>query len=243
MRICAAQTRPLPGNVDVNARGHFALAEMAVEQQADLVFFPELSLTGYEPKVAKQLAISPHDGHLDRLQSLADARDIIISVGAPTMTLSGVCISSIIFRPNQPRDLYSKQLLHSAELPYFQRGRGQLVIEAGDQSFAPAICYESLQPAHAAHAADKGSDFYLASVAKSEKNLTKANAYYPEVARNHGMHVMMANCLGPCDSFIAAGRSSCWNRNGDLIARLDGDREGVLIFDTATGAATEHYRQ
>jgi predicted amidohydrolase len=241
MRICAAQTRPIPGNLDANLRSHLQLIDLAVELHAGLVLFPELSLTGYEPKVSKQLAISPYDSHLERLQSLADMHEIVICVGAPTMTLSGVCISMIIFRHGTRRQVYSKQLLHAAELPYFQRGKGQLLFRIGESAFAPAICYESLQPTHAEHAAGLGSRFYLASVAESARTLAKSGAHYPTVAHAHGMTVLMANCLGPCHEFVAAGRSAAWDHDGTLRAELDGEHEGLLLFDTATSEAGAHY--
>jgi hypothetical protein len=47
----------------------------------------------------------------------------------------------------------------------------------------------------------------------------------------------MANCVGPCDGFEAAGRSAVWNARGECIARLPAAGEGALLLDTATGEA------
>lgn len=56
MRLCAAQLLPETGNVGRNVLKHVALIDVAVSRHADLIFFPELSLTGYEPKLVRDLA-------------------------------------------------------------------------------------------------------------------------------------------------------------------------------------------
>ncbi|MCI0655868.1 MAG: carbon-nitrogen hydrolase, partial [Acidobacteria bacterium] len=47
MRVALAQVAPILGNVGANLRMHCKTAQAAHRQGADLVVFPELSLTGY----------------------------------------------------------------------------------------------------------------------------------------------------------------------------------------------------
>ena len=54
MKICVAQTRPLKGDIKGNIENHKKLIASAVSHQADLIIFPELSLTGYEPGLGKK---------------------------------------------------------------------------------------------------------------------------------------------------------------------------------------------
>jgi predicted amidohydrolase len=49
MKICAAQTRPVRGDIQTNIDNHKKLIDLAVSNGADIIIFPELSLTGYEP--------------------------------------------------------------------------------------------------------------------------------------------------------------------------------------------------
>lgn len=72
MRLSAAQLAAEPGDVARNVRVHVAAVEVAVSQRSDLVLFPELSLTGYEPKLASELATRSDDRRLDVFQALAD---------------------------------------------------------------------------------------------------------------------------------------------------------------------------
>lgn len=61
MKICAVQHRPMPGDIAGNTARHLSLIELAIAEGADLVFFPELSLTGYEPRIGKSLVTDKTD--------------------------------------------------------------------------------------------------------------------------------------------------------------------------------------
>jgi len=76
MKICAAQTRPVTGDIPANIGNHDKLIGLAVAGKADLIIFPELSLTGYEPTWAKKLAVKWDDARLDVFQEISDTRHI-----------------------------------------------------------------------------------------------------------------------------------------------------------------------
>jgi predicted amidohydrolase len=122
MKICLAQTRPVTGDVERNIERHRVFVETAVSHHANIIIFPELSLTGYNPTLAQTLAISPDDPRLDVFQTLADAGPTTIGVGVPTQNQPRPCISLVIFRPQQPRQTYAKQYLHVDEEPFFVSG-------------------------------------------------------------------------------------------------------------------------
>jgi predicted amidohydrolase len=234
MKICIAQTKPIKGNVSANIEAHKGFIEFALTLNAGAIFFPELSLTGYEPALAKKLATNQNDNRLDIFQQICDNNQIIIGLGLPTASESQIRISMVIFEPNKPRQTYSKQHLHSDEFPYFENGVGQVIIKADDTNIAPAICYESLQPTHAENAFKLGADVYLASVAKTANGVEKAFNYYPKIAKQYAMPVLMANCVGFCDHFLSVGKSAVWTKDGELVGQLVDKTEGMLIFDTET---------
>jgi predicted amidohydrolase len=232
MKICIAQTKPQSGNIAGNMEAHIELIDHALTFDAEAIFFPELSLTGYEPKLAQSLATTQTDSLLDVFQKISDDHTMIIGLGLPTIAASDIRISTIIFEPNKTRQTYSKQELHADELPYFESGLEQVIIKTNDSNIAPAICYESLLPSHAKNAFRLGANIYLASVAKSENGLDKAFRYYPTIAKQYGMPVLMSNCVGFCDNFLSAGKSAVWKKDGELIGQLDDKSRGILIFDT-----------
>ncbi|MBD2465532.1 carbon-nitrogen hydrolase family protein [Oscillatoria sp. FACHB-1407] len=237
MKISAVQFRPVSGNIVSNMAKHLEFIELAVTQDADLIFFSELSLTGYEPHLAKSFASSKSAPCLDIFQQCSDRHNIIIGVGLPISTGSQVQIGMIWFTPNAPRQTYAKQQLHPDEISFFVQGDKQLILRTATHIFAPAICYESLQQSHADHAANLGADVYLASVAKPAGGMAKAMLHYAAIARQHKMYVLMANCIGPCDNFVSGGQSAVWNKQGELLVQMDSESEGIVMMDTISNQA------
>ncbi|WP_288423224.1 carbon-nitrogen hydrolase family protein [uncultured Spirosoma sp.] len=234
MKIALAQLKPVKGNIAANIERHERATHLAIAHKADAIFFPELSITGYEPELAASLATTQHDPRFDSFQRISDTSALTIGLGVPTRTISGIQISLLIFQAGQPRQTYSKQQLHPDELPYFVAGNAQLIVNSGNGSIAPAICYESLQKDHAQTAHQLGAGIYVASVAKSQTGVAKAMAHYPRIAAQLAMPVLMSNCVGDCDTFVSAGQSAVWTRNGKLAGQLDDVGEGLLLFDTDT---------
>lgn len=235
MKLIAAQIRSVAGDYEKNIAKHIKAVHTAAGHGANVVVFPELSLTGYEPKLAEALALYPTDSCLDVFQRLSDQYGMLIAVGAPTKGLEGTEISMISFQPGLARTCYSKQHLHADELPYFAPGSQPLVLNHAGSILAPAICYESLQPIHAEEAAQSGAQVYLASVAKSARGVALANSHYPMIAKRYSMAVVMANCVGAADDFVAAGGSSIWNSRGEGLCSAGADHEALIAYDMETG--------
>lgn len=237
MKLCAVQLASLKGDLPGNLQRHLACIEQAAALGAELVVFPELSLTGYEPSMARQTALPITSARLDPLQAACDRLGITVAVGLPLPTPHGIRIGMPVFCPDAPRQAYAKRHLHDDELPYFTPGDQALLLEVGEHRVAPAICYESMFMAHAAVARERGADLYLVSVAKTAKGIREGYVHYPEVARELGMSVLMANCVGPADTFIGAGGSAAWDSQGHLLASLDDHSEGLIVLDTRSASA------
>lgn len=234
MKICVAQTRPIKRDIIANIDKHKKLTNLAVTNKADSIFFPELSVTGYEPELAKDLATNLDDQRFDEFQEISDTNKITIGLGVPTDFNTGVQISMVIFQPNKPRQIYSKQQLHSDEFPYFVCGDKQVILTIDNKKVALAICYESLQTEHSRNANLLGAEIYVASVAKSQNGVDKALKHFPDIAIKYSMPILMSNCVGPCDNFESIGKSSIWNKKGNLVGQLNDTDEGILIFDSET---------
>lgn len=234
MKLALAQTRPTPGDLASNLAAHLRFIRRAASLQAELTLFPELSLTGYEPTLAARLAVSLGDERLGPLQEASDAEGIILGVGAPIATAGKPQIGLIFFHPHQPRQLYGKHRLHADEEPFFSPAENSWVTFGESPRIAPAICYEISVPEHAERAAGAGAEVYLASVAKTVPGVEAAGERLAEVARQTSMVVVMANCVGWADGERCGGRSAVWDERGLLLGELDGEGEGVLVFDTET---------
>ena len=218
-----------------NVTRHMALVDLGVRLGANLVVFPELSLTGYEPARAAELSRFSNDSCLEGFQQLCDQNDVSIGVGFPLRTEGLPRISALLFRPNSTPLIYSKRYLHPDEEPYFDSGTVADSTIHSSPKVALAICYELSVPQHAQMAFDAGATAYIASVAKTARGIEDASQQLSDIARQNSALVMLSNCLGVHDGVECVGHSSAWDRKGKLLARLDSESDGVIVVDHDTG--------
>lgn len=237
MKLCAVQLTSHKGDLASNLQRHLYCVEQAIAHGAQLVVFPELSLSGYEPTLARHLAQPANTSLLAPVQAICDRRGITVAVGLPLQTADGIHIGMPILRPGASPLIYAKQRLHDDELAFFVPGEAPLVFTLGDQRIAPAICYESMFIEHAEQGRQSGADVYLVSVAKTAKGIHEGFEHYPDIARRLGMPVLLSNCVGPADTFIGAGQSAAWDHQGNLLASLDEQSQGLVLLDTTTMTA------
>ncbi len=239
MKICVAQTKPVKGDIQTNIENHKKIINIAINNGAGIIIFPELSITGYEPALAKALATDINDSRLDDFQQISDIRQVTIGAGMPTKNDAGVCISMIIFQPQQARQIYSKKYLHADEEPYFISGENFTVLPGSKPTIALAICYELSIAEHSENAYKNDAKIYIAGVAKTAEGVEKASNNLAAIASKYSMTVLMCNCIGNCDNFYSAGTSSIWNDKGMLVGQLNDSNEGILMIDTDTQEITE----
>lgn len=233
MKIAIAQIKPLKGQVDKNIASHLKMIDIAIKKNVDAIFFPELSITSYEPEWATKLKMEAGDARLKIIEEKSNKHNITIGVGVPTISYQDVKISMVIFQPHALPTVYSKQTLHDDEKPFFIEGDKHIIINVNGTKIAPAICYESLQKEHLLQSIKRDADLYLASVAKSQTGIDKASSYFSQKSKDHSIPILMVNAIGYCDNFMSAGQSSIWNRNGELIGQLGSTQEGLLIYNSA----------
>lgn len=234
MKLFAAQFKPIPGEIDANLNKHLALIELAHKNIADLICFPELSLTGYEPGRLAGLGDTLSHPGIQTLCTLARDYNLVLAVGLPVPAPDKPRIGMAVIQPDQTITTYCKQWLHEDEHAYFTAGDTPLVLNIHGERIAPAICFESKQPAHLKQALAQHPTVYLTSVASDAAGVAKAQDYYSTIAKQYKLYVLMANFSGQCDNFICDGQSSVWDREGNCIAALSHQDEGLIGVCTST---------
>jgi len=234
MRVAIAQIEAIKGNIEENIENHLKWIKQAIQNNADMVVFPELSLTGYEPDLAESLATNQEDTRLDEIQSLSDKNRITIGVGLPTRKEGNVFVSMIIFQPHKERITYSKQYLYPPEKSIFTAGINPLILNIESEIISPAICYETSNKAHCEYANQNKATMYLASVLSSIGGIDAELKKLSGIAKNYNMVTCMANYVGKSGGYECAGKSSVWNEKGEIMEQLGDKTEGMIVFDTLT---------
>lgn len=227
MIIASAQTVPENGDVSYNIERHIELIQRANEKGVELIVFPELSLTGYEPELAKSLAFQKNDNRLEPMIEIAHKTKMIIIVGAPVQIKEKLHIGAFIIYPDKSVSIYTKRYLHPGEEKYFDPGEFDPQIKLNGHTISLAICADISNPLHPQSASNKGADLYLAGVLCTPNGYKKDVDMLKDYAQKYGMLVMMTNFGGNSGGYEAAGGSIIISKNGKEISRVDGKGEGL----------------
>jgi predicted amidohydrolase len=238
----AAQTVPLRGDVEANVEQHVRLVHAAAREQAQVLVFPELSLTGYELDLARALAFSPGDPRLGALRDAATSGSITLVVGAPVRIGSRLHIGAFILSPDGTVEVYTKRHLGAfspsascdgglppAERTVFDPGDRNPLVRFRGNTAAVAVCADIGRPSHPREAADRGAKTYLASMFVIPSELERETANLKEHALRHAMAVVFANYGGPSGGLASGGKSAIWSERGELLVQLGATGAGVAV--------------
>ncbi len=232
MILAAAQTSPKRGDIESNLIDHYNMIDLASRYRAELIVFPEMSITGYERDDAKALAFTSTDSRLDKLRRLSVDKKIIVIAGAPIMINNDLYIGAFILKPDHSIAIYTKQFLHEGEDEFFKSSFDyNPVIQLNNKQFSFAICADIDNPKHAENASMINSDLYIASIFFSPNGIPNAYNSLSNYAGQYGMNVLMSNFCGQSWGADSGGQSGFWDKNGNLISSLNDTDPGLLIIE------------
>jgi predicted amidohydrolase len=230
MILASAQTKPKRGNIQENLDDHYRLIEIASDNGADLIVFPEMSITGYERERADILAFSSNDNRLDKLIRLAVDNKIIVIAGAPVLINTDLFIGGFIILPDCSVKIYTKQFLHPGEEKYFKSSIDHNpIIELENERISLAICADIDHHLHAENASKVESSIYISSLFFSPNGIPTAHNLLSNYAEKYSMNVLMSNFSGESWGQPSGGRSAFWNKNGGLIVEMNDSNSGLLV--------------
>jgi predicted amidohydrolase len=238
-KIASAQVYSFARNTEANILHHLNYIDLAARENVDLIQFPEMSLTGYEMELAKEMAFEENDSKLLLFKERAIRYQMMIVVGAPVRINGLMYIGSFIFNPDGMVYTYTKQFLHTGEEKYFEKGFAHnQVVNWNGKAVSIAICADINNPLHAEQASQQNAALYVAGIFYTPQGINDAYKKLSGYAATYGMQILMANYAGFSYKLESAGRSAYWNNSGMLVGYLTSDNEGLLIVETDTENVT-----
>jgi predicted amidohydrolase len=232
MIIASAQTKPTRWNINQNLSDHYHFIELASEKGADIIIFPELSITGYEHQGVEKLVFTPTDPRLNTLRELASAKNIIIVAGAPIQLDSHLYIGSFVLKPNGAVSFYTKQFLHPGEEVFYSCSFDyNPLIELKGERISFAICADTDHPEHPQNACKVKASIYMPSIFFSPGGIPEAYSNLSSYAQKYSMSVLMSNFCGEAWGRPAGGGSAFWNNKGQLVGCLNNSDPGLLLAE------------
>ncbi len=237
LNIAAAQFKAIKGNIQANIQAHLTIIQQAAEHGVNLIVFPELSLTGYEPELAQQLALDGTEPILTPLYEIAKAQNITLVVGCPVIskTLTPY-IGALVIQASGCQNIYKKRSLHPGEEVYFQAADDNyLCLKTGDERVSFVICADINQGKYALQAHGMGASVYAAGVLMTQGGMKEALDNLSGYAAQYNMLTLMANFVGSSGGYQTAGQSAIWRPDGSLLQAADNTRSGFVMAQKRQG--------
>ncbi|MES2609869.1 MAG: carbon-nitrogen hydrolase family protein [Pseudomonadota bacterium] len=238
--IAAAQSISAPGEVQANVQGHLSMVHEAARHGVQLLVFPELSLTGYEPALVAGLVLDAEDAVLAPLRAAARATGMALVVGAPVAPVVAgdrPAIGAWVFEADGSAALYRKRHLHPGEEQFASAGSEHFHVRPlAGQPTALAVCADTTHPEHALAARDGGAAIYACGSVISEGGYAKDCGQLQGYASELGLAVLMANHGAPTGGYVCAGRSAFWAPGGEAVVAAPGAGACLVIASREGGA-------
>ena len=229
-KVAVAQTASVKGDVQANIETHLQVVKAAAEKGVLYLVFPELSLTGYEPELAKELAITRDDQRLAPLIEAASTHNIHIGVGAPVQQDGLIFIGLFVVSPTGNIEIYYKIHLHPGEDKYFAPGQKHHLFELSGQRIANAICADTNHPDHVQRCSELGADVYMAGVLITPEGYQEDTEALRLYSQEFNLLVAMANHSQPTGGWLPAGKSAIWF-DGELLACANENQNALVVAE------------
>jgi NAD+ synthase (glutamine-hydrolysing) len=223
LRIALAQMNSVVGDIDGNARKVNQFANRAREAGADLVVFPELTLTGYPPEdlLLKGRFLRRASEALDGLS----IEGITAIVGWPEAADGRVHNSAAVISDGEVRAVYRKVLLPNYgvfdERRWFEPGTDPLVVEVAGVPVGITVCEDIWAPGPTAATAAQGAKVVV-NLSASPYHHGKGREreeLIADLARANGVTMAFCNLVGGQDEVVFDGHSLIVGPDGSVLAR------------------------
>ncbi|HXR52822.1 MAG TPA: NAD+ synthase [Steroidobacteraceae bacterium] len=254
LRVALAQVDLLVGDVRGNAERVRKSARLAAAAGADLVMFPELTLSGYPPE-----DLLFHRGlRIQVEQALAALEQ---DVNDPAQALPALLVGYPEYEDAQPapRIYNSARLLVRGRSPvnyrkmclpnyrvfdekrYFEPGKAAAVVELGGIRLGLAICEDIWESRPMVAAREAGAELVLvinASPYEQRKQRERERVIGERIAETR-LPVIYVNLVGGQDELVFDGRSCAFDAGGRPVLRAPAFEESLTFLEVARGSSGE----
>ena len=263
MRIALAQLNPTVGDLAGNVDKMAAAARQAAGRGAELVVFPELSITGYPPRdlVEKPSFVEGSERELERLAQETADLDLSVICGYVSRTESDtgkrVFNRAAVLEHGKVAFRQAKMLLPTYdvfdEARYFRPGEREFLCTIRDKQIALTICEDAWNDRRfwkqRLYQRDPVEELFAAGgeilicINASPYNMGKREirrSIYRAAARRYKRPVVYVNQVGGNDQLVFDGSSFAMNGEGDAIATARSFEEDLVLVDSDAGTGDRH---
>jgi NAD+ synthase (glutamine-hydrolysing) len=247
MKVALAQINTTVGDVWGNVEKAAEALERAVEGGAELVVFPELTVTGYPPE---DLLLRPSfiEDNLKALHEFAGRvpEGVVCAIGF--VDLNGDLFNACaVVSGGKILHRYHKRYLPNYgvfdENRYFREGSEAPILKMGQALIGISICEDIWYPGGPVREQALGGAGVLLNINGSPYHRLKGASRERMLsvrALDYGCYVVWCNLVGGQDELVFDGRSSVFDPEGSVMARAKQFEEDLLFVDLHPEEALVH---
>ena len=238
-KVALAQMECVVGDKEANLTKMREMVCAAKEEGAELVIFPELSLTGYVCRDLFYELAEPVPGpSTEKMAEVAKEEGVLIVFGLPERShVSGSVLynTAVLVGPEGVLGSYRKMHLptHSVfeEKRYFRPGYGANVFETRLGRIGMMICYDVFFPEVARLLRLKGAQLIVAISASPGVRRAYFETLLSARALENTVHLAYVNLVGREDGLHFWGGSRLIGPTGSIIARARYNEEDLVVAE------------
>lgn len=233
MKIALAQINPIVGDIEGNTKKTISIIK---KTKADIVVFPELSITGYSPQ---DLILSKNfiEQNIVALKNIIkNTKNKAAIVGFVERAYENRYNSAAIVRNQQIVEVHHKICLPNYtifdEKRWFKEGNNATTFDFNGKIIGVSICEDIWFPETTKKQKDKGADLIInisASPYRKGKLETIKNILKKRWEENK-LPIIYVNQVGAQDGIIYYGRSMYF-KDGKVIKKCNDFEENVLVVE------------
>ncbi len=238
MRVSLVQMTAVRNDKQANLDKMEQFIEKAAHDNASIICFPEMSITGYVRKMPYDVAESVKGPSVKRLSNLAIKHGITVLAGMAEKSDDSFYISHVTLHPDGMVEVYRKTHLGAREKKVFSQGEHIPIFNTHHEGkrvkFGVGICYDLHYPELVTSIAVQGARVIFAPHAApigGERRLHIWEKYLPARAYDNGVYVLSCNLVGHDGKKHFGGGIGVWNPRGENILRCDDENELMLMLD------------
>jgi NAD+ synthase (glutamine-hydrolysing) len=247
MKVALAQINTVVGDVWGNVEKASDALRQAVDGGADLVAFPELTMTGYPPE---DLLLRPSfiKDNLDALEEFAGRVPEGVAAAIGFVDLNGDLYNACaVVSGGEVLHRYHKRYLPNYgvfdENRYFREGSGAPLLKLGSALVGLSVCEDIWYPGGPPREQAIAGAGVLLNVSASPYHRLKGASRERMLgvrASDYGCYVVFCNLIGGQDELVFDGRSAVFDPDGHVIARARQFEEDLLFVDIHPEEALVH---
>jgi len=253
MKIALCQINTTVGDLEFNKESILSYYSKATNLNADIVVFPELTITGYPPQDLL-LENGFVDDNLVALNEIAMQSTIPMIFGFVRKENGRLYNSAALCRDGKIVNTYDKMLLPTYDVfdedRYFENGKvpgiWELTIDGRKVNFGIQICEDLWDNEYDTKVSqlqkEKGAEIIINISASPyhEGRITERQDLIKEKVKDIKIPFVYCNLIGGQDELIFDGESLAYDANCNQIAQGKVFEEDLVVVDVATASNMEY---